>query len=132
MFSKRFFEEYGNFNFDIVPAAGRTLARLVRTLAKNGGEDIVEIFGAVALILSLLELTAELWVVAVLPQLVVLGASLLITQNFPGFCNLFKPGLRVSLFADIRMIFTGESTIGGLDCLEIVCRFHAHNGVIIL
>lgn len=83
MLSKRFFEEYGNFDFDVVPAAGRALARLVRMLTKNGGEDIVEIFGAVALILSLLELTAELWVVAVLPQLVVLGASLLITQYFP-------------------------------------------------
>ncbi len=132
MLSKRFFEEYGDFNFNIVPAAGMTLARLLRMLTKNGGEDIVEIFGVIALILSLLELTVELWVVAVLPQLVVLGASLFIAQDFPGFSNLFKPGLRVSLFADIRMIFTGESTIGGLDCLEIVCRFHAHNGVIIL
>ncbi len=132
MLSERFFKEHGDFNFNIVPAVGMTLSRVVRTLTKNGGEDIVEIFGVVALIFSLLELTVELWVVAVLPQLVVLGASLLITQYFPGFSNLFKPGLRVSLFTDIRMVFTGESTIGGLDCLEIVCRFHAHNGVIIL
>jgi hypothetical protein len=49
MLSKRFFEEDGNFYFDVMPAAGRALARLVRTLTKNGGEDIVEIFGAVAL-----------------------------------------------------------------------------------
>ena len=69
MLSKRFFEEDGNFYFDVMPAAGRALARLVRTLTKNGGEDIVEIFGAVALPLSLLELTAELRVVTMLPQL---------------------------------------------------------------
>ncbi|MPN05170.1 hypothetical protein SDC9_152420 [bioreactor metagenome] len=108
------------------------LARLTRVLTKNRGEDIVEVFGVVALVLSLLELTVELRVIAVLPELIVLRASLLIAQHFPGFSDLFKAGFSIGFFTDIGMIFASQSAVSGLDSLEIVRRFHAHDGVIIL
>lgn len=59
-------------------------------------------------------------------------APLLITQHFPCFSNLFETGFGIGFFADIWMVLAGQSAIGGLNRLEIVRRFHAHNGVIIL
>ena len=98
MFSKRFFEEYGKLQFRYRARGWQDAGATGAHLGQNGGEDIVEIFGAVALILSLPELTAELWVVAVLPQLVVLGASLLITQYFPASAtSLNRASASVSL-----------------------------------
>lgn len=78
MLSKGFFEEHGHIDFDIVPTTGVALLRLASVLTKNGGENIVKIFGVVALTFTLLELTAELRIVAVLPQLIVFGTTLFI------------------------------------------------------
>src|SRR5699024_1095885 len=80
----------------------------------------------------MMELTAKLRIVAMMPHLIILSATLFITSLFPGSGYLFGPGFGIRCFADIRMVFAGQSTIGGLDCLEIVRRFLAHDGVIIL
>jgi hypothetical protein len=87
MLSKRFFEEDGNFYFDVVPAAGRALARLVRTLTKRRRRYRRNLRRC-SFALSLLELTAELRVVAMLPQLVVLG---LVAVHHSGLPRLQQP-----------------------------------------
>ena len=132
MFGKGFLQEHRHFNLNIVAARRLTLAGLSAVLPKDGRENVVKIFGVITLAFALLELLVELRIVAVLPQLVVFGATLFITQHFPCFRHLFKAGFGIRLFADIRMVFAGQSAVGGLDSLEIVRRFHAHNGVIIL
>ena len=63
-------------------AARRVLTTtLMRLLAKHGGEDVVEILLTVALLVGL-SLATEAGIVAMLPELIVFGAPLLIFQDF--------------------------------------------------
>ena len=57
-------------------------AAMVRLLAKHGGEDVVEVLLAIALLAGMLLLPAKLRIVAVLPELVVFGAALVIFKHF--------------------------------------------------
>lgn len=89
-------------------------AAMVRLLAKHGGEDVVEVLLAIALLAGMLLLPAKLRIVAVLPELVVFGAALVIFKYFPGFGEIFEFGFGIVFFADIGVIFTCQTAIGVL------------------
>ena len=94
-------------------------AAMVRLLAKHSGEDVVEVLLAIALLVRML-LPAKLRIVAVLPELVVFGAALVIFKHFPGFGEIFEFGFGIVFFADIGVIFTCQTAIGGLNGFQIV------------
>ena len=94
-------------------------AAMMRLLAKHGGEDVVKVLLAVALLMGVL-LTAKVRIVAVLPQLVVFSAALVIFKHFPGFGEIFEPGFGIVFFTDIGVIFACQTAIGGLDGFQIV------------
>jgi hypothetical protein len=88
------FKEHRHFDLQIVAACGMLTATLMRLLAKHGGEDVVEILLAVALLVGLL-LATEAGIVAMLPELIVFGAPLLIFQDFPGFGEILEFGFGI-------------------------------------
>ena len=95
-------------------------AAMVRLLAKHGGENVVKVLLAVALLVGVLLLTAKVRIVAVLPQLVVFSAALVIFKHFPGFGEIFEPGFGIVFFTDIGVIFACQTAIGGLNGFQIV------------
>lgn len=95
-------------------------AAMVRLLAKHGGEDVVEVLLAIALLVGILLLTAKLRIVTVLPELVVFGAALVIFKHFPCFGEIFEFGFGIVFFADIGVVFTCQTAIGGLNGFQIV------------
>lgn len=113
-------------------AARRVLTTtLMRLLAKHGGEDVVEILLTVALLVGL-SLATEAGIVAMLPELIVFGAPLLIFQDFPCFGEILKFGFGIVFFTDVGVIFARQAAVGGLDGFQIVGWLHPENGIIIL
>lgn len=113
-------------------AARRVLAAtLMRLLAKHGGEDVVEILLAVALLVGLL-LATEPGIVAMLPELIVFRAPLLIFQDFPCFGEVLKFGFGIVFFTDVGVVLARQAAVGGLDGFQIVGWLHPENGIIIL
>lgn len=103
----------------------------MRLLAKHGGEDVVEILLTVALLVGL-SLATEAGIVAMLPELIVFGAPLLIFQDFPCFGEILKFGFGIVFFTDVGVIFARRAAVGGLDGFQIVGWLHPENGIIIL
>ena len=110
-------------------ALGALAAGVMRLLAEHRGEDIVEVLLAVALFVGVL-LAVELRIVAVLPKLVIFGATLIVFENFPCFGEIFE--FCFGFFADVGVIFTSQTAIGGLDGFQIVRWLNPQNGIIIL
>lgn len=85
----------------------------------------------VALLVGL-SLATEAGIVAMLPELIVFGAPLLIFQDFPGFGEILKFGFGIVFFTDVGVIFARQAAVGGLDGFQIVGWLHPENGIIIL
>ncbi len=81
LLGQRLFKEHRHFDLQIVAARRVLTTTLMRLLAKHGGEDVVEILLTVALLVGL-SLATEAGIVAMLPELIVFGAPLLIFQDF--------------------------------------------------
>ncbi|STV65353.1 Uncharacterised protein [Klebsiella pneumoniae subsp. pneumoniae] len=76
-------------------AARRVLTTtLMRLLGQTWRRDVVEILLTVALLVGL-SLATEAGIVAMLPELIVFGAPLLIFQDFPGFGEILKFGFGI-------------------------------------
>ncbi len=68
---------------------------------------------------------------AVLAQVIVLGALVGAFQRFIGFRGVLELGLGILFLTDVGVVLARQLAIGGLDRLVVRCRLHAENLVIV-